>query len=227
MSDSSKKSKSKRKHTPASDSKSLDALASRESDVNENGLRHSSGYRPPNEDTASESSRTDIRGVMHIFEQRDYLNQRQDLDTLEKRSNLIPKKSPAKSAASRLSTMVQQDQDIHSLTLDKLGLASHMVPLPVYQFLENIPMDYHVRLDLKTEMLTLLRIDQFGYPFITDINVSKTNGSGWSVWRFHRHFLICFCVCLNPTQCLIQILSICIDQSIAHQQTLQIGSKPK
>ena len=37
-------------------------------------------------------------------------------------------------------------------------------------------MDYHVRLDLKTEMLTLLRIDQFGYPFITDINVSKTNG---------------------------------------------------
>ena len=172
MSDSKKKSK--RRHTPSSGLKSLDALTSR--DVIENGLSHFECNVPPRDDTASESSQTDIGGTMHPLEDEDYLKKRQEVDTLAKRSPLIAKKSPAKSAASRCSTMLPQNQDIYNLTLDKLGLASHMVPLPVYKFLDNISMDSTERIELKLELFTLLRTDQYGYPYITDVKLSSTHG---------------------------------------------------
>ena len=104
MSDSKKKSK--RRHTPSSGLKSLDALTSR--DVIENGLSHFECNVPPCDDTASESSQTDIGGTMHPLEDEDYLKKRQEVDTLAKRSPLIAKKSPAKSAASRGSNMIPQ-----------------------------------------------------------------------------------------------------------------------
>ena len=78
MSDTKKKSK--RRHTPSSGLKSLDALTSR--DVIENGLSHFECNVPPRDDTASESSQTDIGGTMHPFDPEDYLNKQQDVDAL-------------------------------------------------------------------------------------------------------------------------------------------------
>ena len=170
MSDSKKKSK--HRHTPSRESKSRDALTN---EVIENDMSHSECDAQPRARSDSDSSLMDIRGAMRsIDDTEDSLIMTRQASA--RRNTLISKKSPAKSSASLYSEIHHINQTDYHLTLDKLGLASCTTPLACYKFLDNIQMDQQLRYNLKNELFTLLRTNQFGYSSITDSKSTSNIG---------------------------------------------------
>ena len=170
---SESKKKSKHRHTPSRESKSRDALTS--NDAIENDMSHSECDAQPRARSDSDSSLMDIRGAMRPLEgTEDSLIMTRQASA--RRTTLISKKSPAKSAASLYSDIHQINHTDYILTLDKLGLASCIDPLACYKFLENCPMDPYERSELKNELFTLLRTDNYGYSSITDSKLISSAG---------------------------------------------------
>ena len=125
---SESKKKSKHRHTPSRESKSRDALTK---EVIENDMSHSECNASARTGSDSDSSLTNVREAMRPLEgtEDSLIVTRQ---ASARRTNLISKKSPAKSAASLYSEIHQSYHNDFHLTLDKLGLASTTEPLACY-----------------------------------------------------------------------------------------------